>query len=54
MWYERQPKDEWLNGKATFATPEQLGIALKQRNKKYGLKPRLSGLFSRSHRNRIS
>jgi len=43
-----QPKGEWLNGKATFATAEQLEIALKQRNKKYGLKARLSGLFSRT------
>jgi uncharacterized protein len=43
-----QPKGEWLNGKATFAAPEQLEIALKQRNKKYGLKARLSGLFSRT------
>jgi PPOX class probable F420-dependent enzyme len=43
-----QPKGEWLNGKATFATPEQLKIALKQRNKKYGLKARLSGLFCRT------
>jgi hypothetical protein len=38
-----QPKGEWINGKATFATAEQLEIALKQRNKKYGLKARLSG-----------
>ena len=43
-----QPRGEWLNGKATFATPEQLEIALKQRNKKYGLKARLSGIFSRT------
>ena len=43
-----QPKGEWLNGKAYFATPEQLEIALKQRNKKYGLKARLSGIFSRT------
>ena len=43
-----QSKGEWFNGKATFATPEQLEIALKQRNKKYGLKARLSGLFSRT------
>ena len=43
-----QHKGEWLNGKATFATSEQLEIALKQRNKKYGLKARLSGLFSRT------
>ena len=41
-----QPKGEWLNGRATFATQEQQQIALKQRNKKYGLKARLSGLFS--------
>ena len=43
-----QPKGKWLSAKATFATPEQLEIALKQRNKKYGLKARLSGLFSRT------
>lgn len=43
-----QPKGEWLNGRATFATAEQQEIALKQRNKKYGLKTRLSGLFSRT------
>ena len=43
-----QPKGEWLNGRATFATAEQQEIALKQRNKKYGLKARLSGLFSRT------
>ena len=41
-----QPKAEWLNGKATFATTEELERALKQRNKKYGFKARLSGLFS--------
>ena len=43
-----QPKGEWLNGKATFASQKQLEIALTQRNKKYGLKARLSGLFSRT------
>lgn len=43
-----QPKGEWLNGKAIFATREQLEIALKQRNKKYGLKAKLSGIFSRT------
>jgi PPOX class probable F420-dependent enzyme len=43
-----QPKGEWLNGKAAFATVEQLDHALKQRNKKYGFKARLSGLFSRT------
>ena len=43
-----QPKGEWLDGKASFATPEQMEIALKQRNKKYGLKAKLSGLFSRT------
>jgi uncharacterized protein len=40
-----QPKGEWLSGKATFATPEQLEIALKQRNKKYGLKANCLALF---------
>ena len=43
-----QPKGEWLNGRAKFATAEQQEMALKQRNKKYGLKARLSGLFSRT------
>jgi uncharacterized protein len=43
-----QPKGEWLNGRATFASAEQQQIALKQRNKKYGLKARLSGLLSRT------
>ena len=40
-----QPKGEWLNGKATFATAEQLEIALKQRNKKYGLKANYLAFF---------
>jgi uncharacterized protein len=40
-----QPKGEWLNGKATFATAEQLEIASKQRNKKYGLKANYLALF---------
>jgi PPOX class probable F420-dependent enzyme len=43
-----EPKGKWLNGKATFATPQELEDALKQRNKKYGFKARLSGLFSRT------
>jgi uncharacterized protein len=43
-----QPKGEWLNGKAVFAAQEELDQALKQRNKKYGFKARLSGLFSRT------
>lgn len=43
-----QPKGEWLDGTATFTTPEQLKHALKQRNEKYGFKARLSGLFSRT------
>jgi uncharacterized protein len=48
-----QPKGEWLNGIATFATPEQLEHALKQRSKKYGFKARLSSLFSRTKGNLI-
>jgi hypothetical protein len=48
-----QPKGEWLNGLATFATPEQLEHALKQRSKKYGFKARLSSLFSRTKGNLI-
>ena len=43
-----EPKGKWLDGKAIFATQEQLERALKQRNKKYGFKARLSGLFSRT------
>jgi PPOX class probable F420-dependent enzyme len=43
-----QPKGKWLNGNAVFANPDQLERALKLRNKKYGLKARLSGLFSRT------
>jgi PPOX class probable F420-dependent enzyme len=43
-----RPKAEWLSGNGTFATPEQLKRALIQRNKKYGFKARLSGLFSRT------
>jgi len=43
-----EPKGEWQNGKGVFATPEELERALKQRNKKYGFKARLSGLFSRT------
>ena len=43
-----KPKGEWVNGKAVFAPQEVLDQALKQRNKKYGFKARLSGLFSRT------
>ena len=42
------PKGEWLNGKGVLATAEELERALKQRNKKYGFKARLAGLFSRT------
>jgi uncharacterized protein len=42
------PKGEWMNGSADFASPVQLEQALKQRNAKYGLKARLSGIFSRT------
>jgi uncharacterized protein len=43
-----QPKGEWMDGKAAFASPVQLEQALKLRNMKYGFKARLSGLFSRT------
>ena len=36
------------NDRLQTATAEQLERALKQRNKKYGFKARLSGLFSRT------
>jgi uncharacterized protein len=48
-----QSKGGWLNGKATFTTPEGLEHALKQRNKKYGLKARLAGFFSRTKGNLV-
>ena len=41
-----QSNGEWLDGTAIFTTPEQLKQALKHRNKKYGFKARLAGLFS--------
>ena len=43
-----QPKGEWMNGSATFASPVQLEHILKQRNAKYGFKARVSGIFSRT------
>jgi uncharacterized protein len=43
-----QPKGEWLTGNAVFADSVQLQHALSLRIKKYGLKARLSRLFSRT------
>lgn len=41
-----EPKGEWADAQARFATPEEFEHAMKQRSKKYGLKARLAGLFS--------
>jgi PPOX class probable F420-dependent enzyme len=41
-------KGQWFNGKAAFANAQELEYALKLRNKKYGFKTRLAGLFSRA------
>lgn len=41
-----EPKGEWADGQARFATPEEFERALKQRSKKYGFKAKLAGLFS--------
>lgn len=41
-------KGRWFNGKAAFANAQELEYALKLRNKKYGFKTRLAGLFSRA------
>ena len=46
-----RPKGEWIYANAAFANPDQLERALKLRNKKYGLKARLAGLFSRTKGN---
>jgi uncharacterized protein len=43
-----QPKGEWLTGNAVLADSVQLQHALNLRIKKYGLKARLSRLFSRT------
>ena len=43
-----EPKGEWADGQARFATPEEFERALKQRSKKYGFKVKLAGLFSSS------
>lgn len=41
-------KGPWAPAKARFATQEETERALQQRNKKYGFKAKLSGLFSAS------
>jgi PPOX class probable F420-dependent enzyme len=41
-------KGNWFKGRAAFTTPEELECALKLREKKYGFKVRLAGLFSRT------
>ena len=42
------PKGPWAPATARFATQEETERALQQRNKKYGFKAKLSGLFSAS------
>jgi PPOX class probable F420-dependent enzyme len=43
-----EPKGEWFEGAARIATPEELKLALEQRNKKYGFRAKLAGIFSGS------
>lgn len=43
-----EPKGTWAPAKAQFATQQETERALQQRNKKYGFKAKLSGLFSAS------
>ena len=41
-----EPKGEWSDAQARFATPEEFELAMKLRGKKYGIKARLAGFFS--------
>ena len=41
-----EPKGEWAEAEARFATPEEFERALQQRSKKYGFKAKLAGLFT--------
>ncbi|MEO9319603.1 MAG: PPOX class F420-dependent oxidoreductase [Nitrososphaera sp.] len=43
-----QPKGEWRNGTAALCNAEELEIAVRGRNKKYGFQAKLTGLLSRS------
>ena len=43
-----QLKGQWYSGKAFLANQEELDIALNLRNKKYGFRARLAGIFSRT------
>lgn len=41
-----QLKGQWYNGKAFLANQEELDNALSMRNKKYGFKAKLAGIFT--------
>jgi PPOX class probable F420-dependent enzyme len=43
-----QLKGQWYDGKAFLANQEELDIGLNLRNKKYGFRARLAGIFSRT------
>lgn len=43
-----QLKGQWYTGKAFFMNKEDLGNALRSRNKKYGFQARLAGILSRT------
>jgi PPOX class probable F420-dependent enzyme len=43
-----QLKGQWYTGKAFFANKEDLGNALRSRNKKYGFQAILAGILSRT------
>jgi uncharacterized protein len=43
-----QLKGRWYSGKAFLANEDELNIALRLRNKKYGFRARLAGILTRS------
>lgn len=40
-----EPKGDWIDGMARFATEEETQNAIKLRHKKYGLKAKIVGMF---------
>ena len=44
--FKREPKNEWVKGKAKKVTGKEADIAIKLRKKKYGMFARLSSIFT--------
>jgi PPOX class probable F420-dependent enzyme len=44
--FRGEPKGEWYDAKARFATEEELKKALDLRSKKYGFRAKIAGAFS--------